>query len=352
MYRLMGCLQRGLASGLLALLLANMAWADEEWPSDQMLYDLRESLMKVNTTTRSGGHGFGTAVAISPEKAVTNCHVLTNANGVSITKWGSEYAVDAVQADWPHDLCILTIKYAQMKPVVLGDNRELRYEQPLISISMPSDSPAPYTAMTQVRALYPMPGELVIRTQTAFAIGASGSPLFDMQGRLVGISTFKSPGRTAYYYNMPVNWVKALLLQPEQPLQTQQGRPFWDAIETDQPFFMRVVLPYQHQQWAALAEVANAWHIAEPDNAEAWFYQGEAARAQGQQAEASQAYARALQYFPQHPATLKQLWLQALAAGDTGNAGRYANTLQQHYPSLFTEWQQAYAEQQKAVSTP
>ena len=45
-------------------------------PTDEFLYQLKESLVKVNTTTKSGGHGFGTAVAIDKEHAVTNCHVL------------------------------------------------------------------------------------------------------------------------------------------------------------------------------------------------------------------------------------------------------------------------------------
>jgi len=77
-------------------------------PTEAFLYQLKESLVKVNTTTKSGGHGFGTAVAIDKDHAVTNCHVLGNSNGVSITKWGTEYPVDSFQADWKHDLCIIT----------------------------------------------------------------------------------------------------------------------------------------------------------------------------------------------------------------------------------------------------
>ena len=56
-------------------------------PSVELLYGLKESMVKVGTTTKSGGHGFGTGVAVTKDHVVTNCHVLGNANGISITKW-------------------------------------------------------------------------------------------------------------------------------------------------------------------------------------------------------------------------------------------------------------------------
>ncbi len=327
-------------TALLTVLVPLQSISEQLWPSDDMLYRLRESLMKVNTTTRSGGHGFGTAVAISAEKAVTNCHVIANASGVSITKWGSEYAVDAIQSDWAHDLCILTVKYADMKPALLGDSTKLTYEQPLISISMPSDSPAPYTAMTHVKALYPMDNEQVIRTQTAFAIGASGSPVFDFDGRLVGISTFKSPGRNAYYYNMPVNWVKTLLMQPEHALDAQHVLPFWDAPDAQQPFFMQVVLPYQFKQWPTLMGIAQQWLAREPNNVEPQFYMAEAQYHSGQQTEALQQYQAILQRFPDHPATLKSLILHALQTHNDADLIQYQQRLQQSYPTVYAQLQE------------
>ena len=35
-------------------------------PSVELLYGLKESMVKVGTTTKSGGHGFGTGVAVTP----------------------------------------------------------------------------------------------------------------------------------------------------------------------------------------------------------------------------------------------------------------------------------------------
>ena len=184
---------------LLLCIISNGAYAETlAEPTNELLYTLKDSLVKVTTATKSGGHGFGTGVAISKDHVVTNCHVLSNASGIGISRWGVEYTPVSLQADWRHDICILKFEWADLKPVKIADSDILQYEQAIISISMPSDSPAPYVALSAVKALYPMDDGEVIRTQAAFAIGASGSPIFNYAGNLVGISTFKSPGRNAW----------------------------------------------------------------------------------------------------------------------------------------------------------
>ncbi|MDP3609613.1 MAG: tetratricopeptide repeat-containing serine protease family protein [Methylophilus sp.] len=306
-------------------------------PTDEFLYRLKESLVKVNTTTKSGGHGFGTAVAIDKEHAVTNCHVLGNSNGISISKWGTEYPVDSFQADWKHDLCILKVAYADLKPVELGDSSQLNYEQSLISISMPTDSPAPYVAISAIKALYPMDDELVIRSQAAFSIGASGSPVFDYEGRLVGISTFKSPGKNAYYYNVPVNWIKKMLNSPEIALNTPHESPFWDAPEDKRPFFMQIVLPFQNNRWQDVQHIAERWVANEPSSAEAWYYQGEASKALGDASTAIGHFQKALSLHPNHPSTLQSMAQLLDQQGKASEADSIRLTLKEINPDLLED---------------
>lgn len=297
-------------------LAASNALAALPEPSNEFIYKLKESLVKVNTTTKSGGHGFGTGVAITKDHVVTNCHVIQNSNGISISKWGVEYAPVALMSDWKHDLCILRFEWADLKPVAIGESSTLAYEQPVISISMPSDSPAPYVALSKIKALYPMDDSDVIRSEAPFAIGASGSPIFDYEGKLVGISTFKSPGRHAYFYNMSVKWVKALLQAPEVKLNAPHDLPFWDAPDEIRPFFMQVVLPFQNNRWLDVQRIASNWTTKEPNNAEAWYYLGMATQQLGNETEADKDFKTALALHPNHPATLQAL---ALIAHEQGN---------------------------------
>jgi serine protease Do len=306
-------------------------------PTEALLYDLKQSMVKIGTTTKSGGHGFGTGIAVSKDQVVTNCHVLGNANGISISKWGTEYPVDSLQADWKHDLCILNVQYADLKPVIMGDSSKLRYEQPIISISMPNDSPAPYVALSTIKALYPLDGQEIIRSQAAFSIGASGSPVFDYEGKLIGVSTFKSPGKKAYFYNMPVNWVKDLLQTPLVKLNSVHGLPFWDAAEESRPFFMQIVLPYQNSLWQDVEKIANNWIKAEPEQAEAWYYLAQAMQSLGNKQAAIKHYQKALSLHPNHPATLKAMVFFAKKEGNVAQADKLRLTLKEINPALIED---------------
>ncbi|MGB2831952.1 MAG: trypsin-like peptidase domain-containing protein [Methylotenera sp.] len=286
-------------------------------PTDALIYQLKESLVKVAVNTKSGGHGFGTGVAISKDHIVTNCHVVNNVSGISVSKWGVDYSPVSMQADWKHDVCILKFEWAEFKPVKMADSDALQYEQPVISISMPSDSPAPYVELSAVKALYPMDDGEVIRTKAAFAIGASGSPVFNYDGNLVGISTFKSPGQHAYFYNMPVKWVKALLLTPIGKFNEPHALPFWDAPEDARPFFMQIVLPFQNNRWDDVHKIATNWTTTEPNNAEAWYYLGASAQQLNDPASAEKHFAKALALRPNHPASLQALALTAQKQGNT-----------------------------------
>jgi serine protease Do len=306
-------------------------------PTDEFLHSLKQSMVKIGTTTKSGGHGFGTGIAISKDQVVTNCHVLGGANGVSISKWGTEYPVDSLQADWEHDLCILKVEYADLKPVTMGDSSKLSYEQPIISISMPNDSPAPYVALSTIKALYPLDDVEVIRTQAAFSIGASGSPIFDYDGKLIGVSTFKSPGKKAYFYNMPVNLVKAVMQTPLVKLNSPHDLPFWDAPDEARPFFMQIVLPFQNNRWQDVQKVASHWVEKEPNNAEAWYYMGEAAQHLGDGQAATMHYQKALSLHPNHPATLQATALLAKRDGKQEETNKIRITLREINPQLLED---------------
>ena len=282
----------------------------------ELVYQLKASIVKVHVATKTGGHGVGTGVVVGKDLVATNCHVVANALGVKITKFGDSFTPDAMRADWKHDVCILRFQFLDMKPVVLGDSETLKDEQSIFSIGFPGGPPKPITTQGKIKALYPLDDSQVIRTNASFLMGASGSPVFDDDGKLIAISTFKSPGHDAYFYNMPVKWVKALLDTPElaapetESLKTDIS-PFWDAPETERPFFMRVVLPYQNAKWDELEKIAIDWVNKEPKNEEAHFYLGAARENQGKTDAAKIEFSEVLKLSPQHAASLLELGVMA-----------------------------------------
>ena len=267
---------------------------------EELAYRLKSSVVKVHVGTKNGGHGVGTGVAISKDLVATNCHVLANSIGVSISKYGENFVPVALKADWKHDLCILRFQYADLTPVELGDSDHLHYEQAIFSIGFPGGPPKPQYTEGKIKALYPLDDSHIIRTDASFVMGASGSPVFNDEGQLLGISTFKSPGKNAYYYNLPVKWVKALLAQTETTSMETDVSPFWDATELERPFFMRVVQPFKNEKWDDLMAVAESWVQSEPDSAEAFYYAGIAEENRGHLIQAQQHFAQALALEPEH----------------------------------------------------
>ena len=300
--------------GSLILFFSNSLHAAE--PKVELTNKLKQSVVKVHVATHAGGHGVGTGVVIDKDLVVTNCHVLAGSNGVSITKYGENFAPVGLRADWKHDLCLLRFEYLTVNPVELGDSENLKYEQFVFAIGFPGGPPKPQTTWGNIKALYPLDDSQIIRTNASFVMGASGSPLFDESGKLVGINTFKSPGRDAFYYNMPVKWVKRLKDLPETPLVKDGEAAFWDAPADQRPDFMQVVLPYQSKQWQVLGNVASKWLAKEPNNIEALFYQSIAYERLGNKDEAKKGFEQVLAANNLHTGALFELGAMANKAGN------------------------------------
>ena len=309
----------------------------------ELVYQLKASIVKVHVATKSGGHGVGTGVVVGKDLVATNCHVVANALGVKITKFGDSFTPDAMRADWKHDVCVLRFQYLDIKPVELGDSENLKDEQAIFSIGFPGGPPKPITTPGKIKALYAMDDSQVIRTDASFVMGASGSPVFDSDGKLIALSTVKSPGHSAYFYNVPVKWVKALLDKPElATLETESLKtdisPFWDAPEEQRPFFMRVVLPYQNAKWDELEKVATEWVSKEPKSEEAHFYLGVAHENLGKTEAAKIEFSEVLKLHPQHVATLQELGLMANKAGNQAELSRLKLAMQEAGSDVLEEF--------------
>jgi serine protease Do len=163
----------------------------------------------------------------------------------------------------------------------------------------------------------------VIRASSSFRLGASGSAMLDQNGALIGINTFMSPGPRSYFYSMPVDWIKALLVSGDETTSLEQKEaPFWDAPEAEQPYFMRVVIPALGEHWQTLARIAEEWVNDEPDNAEAWYYRGMAEERQGNDDDAHVYLQKALKLNPQHADALLEIGLIASRQGDEAELRR------------------------------
>lgn len=259
----------------------------------ELVYRLKGSVVKVHSMTQTGGHGVGSGVVVAPDTVATNCHVLANSSGVSISKFGESVSPVGMIADWKHDVCLLKFQYLELPPVKLGSTRALHYGDAVFSIGFPGGPPKPQTIAGHIKALYPYDGSLIVRSDAAFIMGASGSPMFNQAGELVSLSTFKSPGKYAYFYSVPVEWIQTLLNKPASNTTQTDTTAFWDQPLNERPLWMQVVIPYQNSDWPAVEHITRAWLSQQADAAEAHFYLASALHGQGQLAAAQQSYLKA-----------------------------------------------------------
>lgn len=291
---------RTLFQGFIALTLLwsiDVAFAE---PDRELVYKLKASIVKVHVITQTGGHGVGTGVVVAKDTVATNCHVLANSNGISISKFGESISPVGMVADWPHDACLLKFQYLELAPVKLASADTLNYGDDVFTIGFPGGPPKPQTIAGKVRALYPYDGGTIVRSDAAFIMGSSGSPTFNQAGELVSLSTFKSPGKYAYFYSIPVEWVQALMQKDSVSTPAPDGTPFWDLPPLERPYWMQVVQPYQNSDWKELEAISRVWFSQQPNSAEAAFYLASALHGQGQLDAAQQAYQQSVALQPAH----------------------------------------------------
>lgn len=263
-------------------------------PSFAETLALSHSVVMITTELPNGQNGRGSGVVVSKEYVATNCHVIANAKGANVAKFRDAYKPVAVKANWKRDICLLKFDDLPFEPVKLRDSALLQYEEAVFSLGFPIGQNVPQPSYGSVKATYPFQDSLIIRSDAAFGLGSSGGALFDEQMNLIGITTFKSPGNKAYFYHLPVEWIKELMQAPETDSLATMDIPFWALPLEQRPAFMRVVIPYQNQEWSSLKKIASQWTQDEPKSADAWYYLGVAEQGSGNVVEAKKYLNKAL----------------------------------------------------------
>ncbi|MBC7788052.1 MAG: trypsin-like peptidase domain-containing protein [Methylophilaceae bacterium] len=296
-------------------------------PSIAELLELNNSIMSVSVELAGGDTGTGSGVVINNNYVATDCHVLINAKGVSIAKFGVAYQPVALKADWKHDLCLLKFDSLPFKSVPMRDSATLKYEEEVFTVSHPYHSQVPQPSYGNIKAIYPLDDSVIVRSSAQFAMGSSGGAMFDQHFNLIGITTFKSPGRQGYFYSLPVEWIKRLFDAPDLIKLNSDEVPFWGLPESQRPFFMQIVGPFQQEQWVELDQIVQAWLVKEPNNADAWYYLGVAAMGLKNSILAKQYLTKAITFNPRHLAAQIELTNIAINEGNKIEAEKLRDTV-------------------------
>ena len=193
--------------------------------------------------------GFGSGFIISDDGyIVTNAHVVDNADEVRIELPDrTEYLAEIVGSDERSDIAVLKIEAHGLPTVTIGDSDDVNVGQWVLAIGSPFGFE--YTATQGIVSAVSrsLPNENYvpfIQTDAAVNPGNSGGPLFDTEGRVVGVNAqiySRSGGYMGLSFAIPINvamsvvdqlksngyvsrgWLGVLIQNVDQPLAESFG---------------------------------------------------------------------------------------------------------------------------------
>jgi len=137
----------------------------------------------------------GTGFIVDPSGiVVTNYHVAGQAESITVTMAdGTKYPAKLLGGDQKTDLAVLKIKADKPLPYVeFGDASQVRVGQPVMAVGNPFGLGGTVTSgivSARGRDIHSGPFDDYIQTDAAINRGNSGGPLFNMDGKVIGINT-------------------------------------------------------------------------------------------------------------------------------------------------------------------
>lgn len=159
---------------------------------------------------------------------VTNNHVVEGAQSIVVTFSDSTQAIaEVVGTDEDSDLAVIKVEVdaALLRPVSVGNSGELRVGQRVIAIGNPFGFDNTMTAGVISAIGRTIPGQInelgsfslpnMIQTDAAINPGNSGGPLFDIDGRVIGVNSLiysGTPGaNSGVGFAIPIDKVSAVV---------------------------------------------------------------------------------------------------------------------------------------------
>ena len=224
--------------------------------------------------------GQGSGVVVGKNEVVTNCHVVSGARTIAIrqaadARGRETYRMEAklVARIEQHDLCLLSVKELSAPPaatpVPLATAHSVSIGEEIYAIGAPQglDLSISRGIVSQLRGDYGKKSAPIIQTDAAISPGSSGGGLFNENGELLGITTFKFSGGASegLSFALPVKWVKELLAHAGVKIAAGQERkrcfssPTTDCLLTEA---LEVVetgeIDVAHVRVSALVNIARA----------------------------------------------------------------------------------------------
>ncbi len=207
------------------------------------------------------GSGF---IVSADGRIVTNHHVIADARSATVKlNNGAIFTVDGVLADDSvHDLAVIKVPGKNLPPLSLAESDRLSVGDHVVAIGSPlglenSVSDGIVSAIREGGN-----GTRWIQTTAAASHGNSGGPLLTMDGRAVGVLTWKASEGENLNFAVPSNLISPLLANstvrafgvvtsPDSSVLTgTSNSAVWTSMTSGRDFKLRTEGDYLYAEWA------------------------------------------------------------------------------------------------------
>jgi tetratricopeptide (TPR) repeat protein len=269
----------------------------ESVPSPQELYQrLSASVFIVESLDAAGTVvAKGSAVAVTPGEVVTNRHVIEDGVSWRLKRGDHSWPATITHLDPDHDLCQLKAEGLAAPPATVRSSETLAVGERVYAIGSPEGLELTLSEGL-ISGLREYEKAHIIQTSAAISPGSSGGGLFDVQGRLIGITTFYLKEGQNLNFALPGEWLLALASRPVSPVEkTKIASPTSQALSWFELASQMLFAGKNEKAVSAFREVVRL----EPDNAYAWNDLGLAYEALCQYNQAMHAYQEAIRLKPE-----------------------------------------------------
>lgn len=172
------------------------------------------------------GESVGSGFLVSKDgKIVTNLHVISHLTTAKVLVPNGDVfdSLTVLATDERRDLAVVKVAGFDLPTLEFGNSDPLAVGQRVVAVGSPLGLEGTVTSGI-LSAIRESDGYKVLQTDAAVNPGNSGGPLVDDGGRVVGVITFKLRSSENLNFAVPINYVRGLMDNLQQPMTLEQMR--------------------------------------------------------------------------------------------------------------------------------
>jgi hypothetical protein len=232
----------------------------------------------------------GSGIVVGKESVITNCHVVEKSVYIKVPYQARLHTATVRNSDIDRDLCELQVSQLPAPRAIVWTGA-LKVGQRVYAIGAPEGLELTISEGL-VSSVREFEGSTYIQTSAPISAGSSGGGLFDVEGRLVGITAFIVPEGQNINFALPASWIGELMARGGSRLQTAAAETASDKW-TQRAGELRA-----RREWLPLLALAQQWVRSAPGSLPAWQQLGDAYRVVNRPRRAIIAYQQGLRLDP------------------------------------------------------